>query len=87
MRIKICNVILEDWGLFAGNIWSRYTSIDCMNSIELHKRKNGWETAFYRDFMCLESIFSGPKYFSNVDEGKQFIDEWLLRISKLKAFW
>jgi hypothetical protein len=42
---------------------------------------------FGRIFNFLDSIYSGPEKFDTAEKAKTYIDEWLMQIDKLKAFW
>ena len=67
--------------------WARDTYESVIESIEIHDFGNGFYPSFYRNFACLTNIYSGPEYFADLDEAKEYIDEFLIRVSKLKAFW
>ena len=90
--IKIGRFELRDWLLSCGGFFLTRQSIEngtfCEHIVELVNRSDGlWYPKFYGDLYILQSIYHGPESFKRTEEAKQYIDEFLIRANKMKAFW
>jgi hypothetical protein len=47
----------------------------------------GYRVSWVGAHNFLRNIYSGPKHFPTVAESKQYIDNWLMKMKDLKAFW
>jgi hypothetical protein len=91
MDIEILGLVLREWKYSYCNIeWSRsdinganvrlWLIIDQFSHMK-------WKLGFSSEFWPIQEIYNGQDIFNTSEEAKEYIDNWLIRINKLKAFW
>ena|SRR5208283_1621712 len=87
------------WSDDADKAWYRATSnyfrangipspCGCIRINKIWPYKTAWEFNYFGHcFDFLDKLYTGPKSFDTAEDAKIYIDEWLMQIDKLKAFW
>ena len=91
MKISIGNILLTDW-IYGSWDKSYFRTTDpsvvpfkCMGSVVVSNNLQSYCPRFTSDLEFLADIF-GERSFASEDEAKQQVDDFLIRMSKLKAF-
>jgi hypothetical protein len=91
MEISIGNILLTDW-IYGSWDKSCFRTTDpsivpfeCMGSVVVSNNRQSYYPRFTCDLEFLSDIF-GERSFASEDEAKKQVDDFLIRMSKLRAF-
>ena len=91
MNIKFGNIDLEEW-FFDKSYWGwcrdGAESENQFIMVEVHYSDcyKGWIVEFYGALDYLSSVYCGPESFHTARQAKDFVDNFLIRMNKLRAF-
>ena len=88
MEIKFGNLVLCDWNhmgdRFSSSNWRYYRGDDGKTNVRIYSINSELYVYFQGRLQFLSDIF-GERSFASEDEAKQQVDDFLIRMSKLKA--
>jgi hypothetical protein len=86
MEIKFGDIVLDDWKRNK-YLTSSYRLRNGVGSyVIIYRLENGhYKTHFRYEFEIMRDVF-GDQSFASEDEAKQHVDDFLIRMSKLRAF-
>jgi len=95
MIIKIGNIELKDWSRILGNEFDYIrwpTNADPEGYFQdfvhllVHNKGTEYNVYFHGSLRILENYYSDPKNSLNTEDMKQYIDKFIIRMSKLIVF-
>jgi hypothetical protein len=83
------NRSLGEWYMRTWTRWSRDDVGIPAHGIDIRGSSGSlYSVSFYGGiYFDIQDLYSGPQFFLSLEEAKQYVDEFLVRISKLRMFW
>jgi hypothetical protein len=93
MIINIGGRSLCEWytqGIIGEELWSRDDIYHNTYGIDIayNEIEDYYSVSFYGGICSkISDMYSGPRRFNDLNKAKDTIDEFILRLSKLRVFW
>ena len=80
---------ISEWHYTYNHLWDRFMiKEDNTSGLFVWLRGTSkWDVCFASKYRHFAQLYSGPVSFSSIEQGKGYIDRWLVQIEKLRLFW